>query len=79
MVAKLKSKLNESFSSLKATLDAIGSLEKQRRQERIEFADAKGNFFGLEVELQKKEAELVKAEEEATTKHKVVVEELAHY
>jgi len=72
VVAKLKAEINESFNCLKATFEAMWSLEEQRHQEKVDFDIAKGRIYDLEAELETKEAEQVKAEEEATTKQKEI-------
>ena len=52
MVAKLKAELNESSSSLKSTLEAMGSLDEKCRQANAEAEATKGKVATLEIELQ---------------------------
>jgi len=52
MVAKLKAELNESSSSLKARLEAMGSLDEKMRQVITKADKAKKEVAALKVELE---------------------------
>ena len=78
-MAKLKVELNESSNSLKATLEAMGLLEDKLRQISTKVDNVKSKITALETDLQVKQTEWLKAEEEAKTRRKALAEELAHY
>jgi len=64
VVAKLKSELDESSSSLKATLEAMESLDEKYRQVNTEANKAKNKVAALEAELQAEKVDRLKVEED---------------
>ena len=74
--------LADSSSSLKATLVAMGALEKKSRRVKADLDIVRARNATLEAEMQACEqgrTEVTKAHEELMTKHKALKVELSHY
>lgn len=81
-MARLKVELDESSSSLKETLEAMGDLEEESRWVKDDLDDVRAWNANLETKLLTSEqgcTKAIKAREEVTTKHKALEEELSHY
>ncbi|ESW09861.1 hypothetical protein PHAVU_009G162400 [Phaseolus vulgaris] len=68
VVANLKTELDESSNSLKATLEALGMLDQKLRQVNAEVDKVKSRMAVLETELDTEKVDRHRVEEEATTK-----------